>query len=118
MAYKDRVLTCISCGVGFLDTSTSQRERAQAAGDASPALNCPGCVVINRLMLRRRGTVRWYDPRRGYGFVKDDAGEDIFVHASSLAERGRRLKKGQVVEYELEETERGPQARDLVPVES
>jgi cold shock CspA family protein len=116
MAPKDKTLSCVSCGVRFLDTTFQQGQRAEQGTTAGP-MSCPGCVVLDRLMLRRRGTVRWYDAHRGYGFVRDEMGDDVFVHASSLAQRGLRLKKGQVVEFGLEQAERGLQARDLMPVE-
>src|SRR4051794_32560882 len=62
-----------------------------------------------------QGTVRWFDAERGFGFLYlgDDA-EDLFVHASEIitADDGPRLlREGQVVEFELGEGDRGPQAR-------
>lgn len=59
-----------------------------------------------------QGTVRWFDADRGFGFLAlDDGGEDLFVHASEVVGEDRLLREGQVVEFEVGEGDRGPQAR-------
>ena len=61
-----------------------------------------------------QGTVRWFDPERGFGFLApEDGSDDLFVHASEIAGDGatRLLREGQAVEYEVGEGDRGPQAR-------
>lgn len=71
-----------------------------------------------------QGTVRWFDPERGFGFLApDDGSADLFVHASEvLSDSGSKLlREGQPVEFEVGEGDRGPQARrvrvtgDLAP---
>jgi CspA family cold shock protein len=60
------------------------------------------------------GTVRWFDPERGFGFIAlADETEDLFVHASEIVgdDGTRQLREGQVVEFEMGEGDRGPQAR-------
>jgi CspA family cold shock protein len=60
------------------------------------------------------GTVRWFDPERGFGFLApEDGSADLFVHASEIDGDGGSalLREGQVVEFEVGEGERGPQAR-------
>jgi CspA family cold shock protein len=62
----------------------------------------------------QQGTVRWFDPERGFGFLApEDGSADLFVHASEIVGEGgtRLLREGQVVEFEVGEGERGPQAR-------
>ena len=110
---SDRLLTCTSCGLRFLDTAAEQFARRAEGVQAPPAL-CPGCRALETLLARRRGMVRWYDPRRGYGFVRDDVGADYFVHVSQLREAGlSRLRRGQNIEFEIQEGEQGPQAISL-----
>ncbi len=61
-----------------------------------------------------QGTVRWFDPERGFGFLApEDGSGDLFVHASEIVSDGgtRLLREGQAVEFEIGEGERGPQAR-------
>ncbi len=63
-----------------------------------------------------QGTVRWFDPERGFGFLAPaDGGDDLFVHASEIAGDGatRLLREGQAVEFEVGEGDRGPQARGV-----
>ena len=57
------------------------------------------------------GTVKWFDAVKGYGFVGQDGGDDIFVHFSSIQMDGYwRLNKDQVVEFSIEEGPKGLQA--------
>jgi CspA family cold shock protein len=61
-----------------------------------------------------QGTVRWFEPDRGFGFLApEDGSADLFVHASEIVSDGgaRVLREGQAVEFEIGEGERGPQAR-------
>ncbi len=61
-----------------------------------------------------QGTVRWFDPERGFGFLAPgDGSDDLFVHASEILGDGgtRILREAQTVEYELGEGDRGPQAK-------
>ena len=60
------------------------------------------------------GIVKWFDARKGYGFIKRDEGQDLFVHFSSIDMDGyKRLNEGDQVTFEIEETDRGPQARSV-----
>lgn len=59
------------------------------------------------------GTVRWYDPERGFGFVSNPGGEDAYVAKSALPEGVTELKPHQRVEYEMVTGRRGPQAMRL-----
>lgn len=55
-----------------------------------------------------RGTVKWFDPKKGFGFVVNEDGVDVFVHYSNIAGEGFRcLKNGQAVEYRPKKTEKG-----------
>lgn len=58
------------------------------------------------------GTVKWYNPRKGYGFISGEDGKDVFVHRSSIPE-GTYLNEGDKVDYQLEDSERGPQATHI-----
>ena len=60
------------------------------------------------------GQVKWFDPKKGYGFIVGPEGKDVFVHFSQIKGDGfRSLKDGEQVEYELVEGEKGLQARDV-----
>jgi CspA family cold shock protein len=64
-----------------------------------------------------QGTVKWFNPEKGYGFIKRDDGEDVFVHYSAIAGEGfRSLEEGQRVEFEVTEGKKGPQAANVTKV--
>ena len=56
------------------------------------------------------GKVKWYDAEKGFGFVTQDGGEDVYVRASALPQGTTALKAGQRVEFGVAEGRRGPQA--------
>lgn len=63
------------------------------------------------------GTVKWFNAEKGYGFIKDEEGKDIFVHFSSINSGGyKTLEEGQKVTYDLVESDRGPQAKNVTVV--
>ncbi len=63
------------------------------------------------------GTVKWFNAEKGYGFIKDEEGKDIFVHFSSINSDGyKTLEEGQNVTYDLVESDRGPQAKNVTVV--
>ena len=64
-------------------------------------------------MGKIRGTVKWFNESKGYGFIGSDATEDVFVHYSEIigeVNQLRTLHDGQIVEYEIRDGEKGPQA--------
>ncbi|MBW1895702.1 MAG: cold-shock protein [Deltaproteobacteria bacterium] len=57
------------------------------------------------------GTVKWFNDKKGFGFIKLDEGEDVFVHYSSILGSGfKTLYEGQRVRFEVEDGQKGPQA--------
>ena len=61
------------------------------------------------------GTVKWFDEKKGFGFIADKSGPDVFVHFSQIEGNGfRRLKEGDVVEYEVVQGEKGPKAAKVI----
>ena len=63
-----------------------------------------------------QGTVKWYDGIKGYGFIQTDDG-DIFVHRTGLKEPKSILDTGQYVEFDIEEGEKGPIAKNVVKIQ-
>lgn len=64
-----------------------------------------------------QGTVKWFNAEKGYGFIRGDDGEDVFVHYSAISGEGfRSLEEGQRVEFEVTEGRKGPQASNVTKV--
>ncbi len=62
-----------------------------------------------------KGTVKWFNDSKGYGFIEQEAGSDVFVHFSAINMDGyKTLKEGQVVEFEIVEGPKGPQASNVI----
>ena len=62
----------------------------------------------------KTGTVNWFNAKKGYGFISDENGDDIFVHFSALNMSGFKvLEEGDKVEFEVIEGEKGPQAANV-----
>ena len=63
---------------------------------------------------RKEGTVKWFNNSKGYGFIQQEDGEDLFVHFKSIVADGfKTLEEGQKVEFEIGEGEKGPQALEV-----
>ena len=61
------------------------------------------------------GTVKWFDAKKGFGFIEGQDGEDVFVHFRSIKSEGfRSLKDGQEVEFDIEEGDKGLQAANVI----
>ncbi len=64
-----------------------------------------------------RGKVKWFNDSKGYGFIEQESGDDVFVHHSAIQGEGfKSLQEGQAVEFEIEQGQKGPSAVNVVPV--
>ncbi|NMO95388.1 cold shock domain-containing protein [Paenibacillus lemnae] len=62
-----------------------------------------------------KGTVKWFNAEKGYGFISVEGGEDVFVHFSAIQGDGfKSLEEGQAVEFEITDGNRGPQAANVI----
>ena len=65
--------------------------------------------------VREKGTVKWFNGAKGYGFIQRSTGEDVFVHFSAIQENGyRTLNEGETVEFDLLKGPKGFQAANVV----
>lgn len=68
-------------------------------------------------MTRTRGTVKWFNSDKGYGFITQEEGPDLFVHYSAIQGSGyRSLNEGDLVEFEITDGKKGKQASDVIVV--
>mgnify|MGYP006404962067 CR=1 FL=1 len=68
-------------------------------------------------MNKTTGTVKWFDNKKGYGFITpEDGSKDLFVHMSGITMEGyKTLTEDQTVDYEVGESDRGPVATNVIP---
>jgi len=60
------------------------------------------------------GKVKWFDNKRGYGFISQETGKDVFVHHSCIQGKGfKTLQEGELVNFELETSDKGPKAQNV-----
>jgi cold shock protein len=73
---------------------------------------------VNAAMAERmRGKVKWFNGDKGYGFITQDNGPDLFVHYSAIQSRGfRTLNEGDLVEFEITDGKKGKQASEVVVI--
>ena len=66
---------------------------------------------------RVSGTVKWFNDAKGFGFIQQDDGPDVFVHHTSITMEGfKSLREDQRVEFEVVQGEKGPQAQNVTPL--
>ncbi len=102
----DRYLICQNCGITFVRTGWEQKQ------DPAEPEHCSGCRHVLALTQRRRGAVKWYDKRKGFGFITASDGSEVFVHRQALGQV-RSLRRGDVVAFRIEQGEAGAQATEV-----
>ena len=104
--HEDRFLTCTSCGTRFVLLVAE-------TGAGAPIL-CPGCRFILPNAGRHRGVIKFYNKRKGWGFVTQPDDKEVFFHRSALTlDAEPFLQEGELVEYGIEASYRGPQAVEM-----
>ena len=68
-------------------------------------------------MSTTTGTVKWFNEAKGFGFIQEESGPDVFAHISVIQGSGfKTLAEGQQVEFTITQGQKGPQAENIVPV--
>jgi len=95
--------------------------RAEVSGSATPFRRDRGVVFVRRTdkgekEVMASGKVKWFDTKKGFGFIQQDGGPDVFVHYSNIGGDGfKNLEEGQPVDFELVDSPKGPKAQNVIP---
>jgi cold shock protein len=106
----------------FVFSEIGPKQHRTQAGDLGPVLECArGLYYVflwGMYMSKIMGTVKWFNNTKGYGFISQPTGADVFVHYSSIEEKGyRTLREGEQVEFDVKLGPRGPQAEHVIRLE-
>lgn len=121
--FQDYILLCTECSNHFVFT-IGQQYKADEENEkiAEPTL-CPACEVRQERMRawlaaqsQQQGEVKWFDARKGFGFIKSGEESKIFVHHSNIIGQ-KRLRRGQRVQFTVNKTEQGAQATEVTVLE-
>ena len=99
-------------GVETQKAATQSQKTDEQAPQSSTE---PEVIQIDPESGKYLGTLKWYNPARGYGFISRGGGEDIFFHKTSTIGDPTDLNEGQWLLYDVEERSKGPEATDVEP---
>ena len=119
MTYRDTLVTCKECGKTFYFTVEMQHRLVDQGREVAIPDICEACKQRTQYGGKLHGTIKWFSLEKGFGFLAQDGGGEIFVHRTGvpLTEQGTLppLEEGQEVLYEILETPKGPQAVQVRP---
>ncbi len=105
---------CHRCGRGFMSTTTYQDFLARRGARVVVPVLCPTCFLKRGPLPKQEGEVKWFSPRKHYGFIVTSAGDEVFFHQRQLvATPGQAPQQGQAVRFHLHYAHRGPEALNV-----
>lgn len=113
---QDETLFCERCGISFLWPVEEQKSPDEQQSARLAPTHCPGCRQLLPPAGRERGIVKFFNGRKQFGFLTRRNEAEIFVHGSSVT-ANQRLMMGDLVEFTIIQTDRGPAAGEVVVLE-
>ncbi len=119
MSYRDTWVTCEKCGKKFIFTVEEQRQQEGAGVEVTVPSVCPRCLKVTDFEPGpQEGVVKWYGLEKGYGFIVQRSGGEIFFHRSGIVDgRPESFVEGVRVTYIVEQSTRGPAAVEVALLE-
>lgn len=116
MNFRDTWQICETCGRKFMFTVDEQRRLHKMGRESYVPTQCPTCRQVTDEGIKLIGQVKWYNPNKGYGFIAQADGSEVFVHRTSLSAGVYALAEGQRVEFEVRRSSKGPEAVNVAPL--
>lgn len=118
MNYRDTLVNCEECGRQFIVTVEVQRQMAEHGQEIVIPTMCGECTQRVKFGDKHHGRIKWFSLEKGYGFILEDNGKEVFFHRSGvpLNEDGTlpALEENQEVLYQVTESPKGLQAVQVV----
>jgi CspA family cold shock protein len=116
MASQHQVAVCQRCGRGFTLTTTYRDFLVRRGVKVITPVLCTTCFLKGGPLPKQRGKVKWFSPRRHYGFIVHGEGGEVFFHQRQLL-KGNEVSKGQTVRFHVRFSPKGPEALNVELVE-
>jgi CspA family cold shock protein len=114
MPERLRVIVCQRCGRGFVLTATHRNWLSRRGSEVVQPVLCPSCYLKAGPLPKRRGTVKWFSPRKHYGFIETRDGDEVFFHQRQILRGGEETRlKGQLVRFHVRNAPKGPEALNV-----
>lgn len=113
---EDEILYCERCGISFLWSLEEQHQLAESGPRRAAPTHCPACRYLLPSAGSERGLVKFYNGRKQFGFLIRRAAPDLYLHGSAIKGRAR-LQEGDLVEFRVADSPRGPLAAEVRLVE-
>jgi CspA family cold shock protein len=116
MSDQYKAVVCQRCGRGFMLTTTYRDFLGRRGVKVVTPVLCTTCFLRGGPLPKQQGRVKWFSPRRHYGFIVTGEGEDVFFHQRQLF-RDNEVSKGQTVRFHVRFSLKGPEALNVELVE-
>lgn len=111
MTSATQSVVCQRCGRGFVVTATYYDFLARRGARVKVPVSCMTCFLKTGPLPKQLGEVKWFNPRKRYGFIANQEGKDIFLHQQQILEDAdSNPGEGQTVRFHLRYSEKGPEA--------
>jgi CspA family cold shock protein len=108
------IVICQRCGRGFVLTDLYRDLLARRKTKIAVPVLCPTGFLKAGPLPKQRGEVKWFDPRRHYGFIITEEGEELFFHQQQIVEGSEdQAREGQTVRFHVRYAAKGPEALNV-----
>jgi CspA family cold shock protein len=112
MSNQHQAVTCQRCGRGFLLTTTYRDFLGRRGAKVVTPVLCMTCFLKAGPLPKQQGKVKWFSPRKHYGFITTAEGKEVFFHQRQLL-KGNEVHKGQMAWFHIRHSVKGPEALNV-----
>ncbi len=114
MSDQIKMVVCQRCGRGFVLTANYMGMLTRRGIKVVTPVLCPTCFLKQGPLPKQRGTVKWFNHRKHYGFILAGDGKEIFFHQEQILEsREDEIQKGQMARFHTRYSTKGPEALNV-----